>query len=125
MADQEGRRLSRFLFSDRHFSATLNIVKHGAFMPPKDRKLSVFDTDSLAEPSVWHIPDAIAEERQMTLYGRADLATTAVMNRGLRLTEAEPPPRHRHIEGWPTEGQKEDQKLIAIELAAEAVLSLA
>ncbi len=98
-------------------------------MPPRDGRLSVFDTESLSENEVWRIGEEVAVERfevtqaQPTLYARADISSEAVTRRRLRVLKDEPPPRHRSIEGWPTDA-KEDQKLIAIELAADASLAL-
>jgi hypothetical protein len=120
-------RLSRFIFSERHFKAGAGVVRHGAFMPPQDGKLSVFDTEALPEIDVWEIGESVTAQRvetrqsESTLYARADISTAAVTRRGLMVLQDEPPPRHRSIEGWPRD-TKEDQKLIAIELAAEATL---
>jgi hypothetical protein len=115
-------RLSRFIFSRRHFSDTQNIVKHGAFMPPVDGKLSIFDTDGVEERTVWSIGQEIAIERDQTLYARGDISTSSATGQNLRVIPDEPPPRHRNIVGWPPADQKEDQKLIAMELAAVATL---
>jgi hypothetical protein len=115
-------RLSRFIYSSSHFIASKNVVKPRAFMPPADGKLSVFDTEHMEDESVWQIGREVAVDR--TTRARADIATSAAIARGLKLIVDEPPPRHRNLDGWPPANQKEDQKLIAMELAAVALLRL-
>lgn len=108
-------RLSRFLFTRNHLNPG---QRFRAFLPPTDLKLSVFDTEEMGEPDIWEMARRESEERDQTLYGRADVQTAGVHKVGLRVVLAEPPPRHRHIEGWPSADQKEDQKGLAMELAA-------
>lgn len=93
-------------------------------MPPVDGKLSIFDTDGVEERTVWSIGQEIAIERDQTLYARGDISTSSATGQNLRVIPDEPPPRHRNIVGWPPADQKEDQKLIAMELAAIATLRL-
>lgn len=93
-------------------------------MPPVDGKLSIFDTDGAEERTVWSIGQEIAIERDKTLYARGDIITSSVTGQNLHVVKDEPPPRHRNIVGWPPVDQKEDQKLIAMELAAIARLRL-
>lgn len=91
-------------------------------MPPSDGKLSIFDTEKLGDHSVWQIGRDVAIDR--TLRARADIVTSLAEGKGLTLLVDEPPPRHRNLTGWPPVTQKEDQKLIAMELAAVALLRL-
>lgn len=91
-------------------------------MPSADGQLSVFDTENLKDESVWRIGRDVAIDR--TIHARADIATSAAVAQGLNLVRDEPPPRHRSLNGWPPASQKEDQKLIAMELAAAALLRL-
>jgi hypothetical protein len=115
-------RLSRFIYSHSHFNASRSVVKTRAFMPPADGKLSVFDTENMEDESVWRIGREVAVDR--TVHARADIATSAAVAKGLKLVIDEPPPRHRNLADWPPASQKEDQKLIAMELAAVALLRL-
>lgn len=98
------------------------MVKPRAFMPPEDGKLSIFDTENLQDESVWSMGRDIAIDR--TLHARADITTGVAVAQGLNLVIDEPPPRHRNLDGWPPASQKEDRKLIAMELAAAALLRL-
>lgn len=91
-------------------------------MPPNDGKLSIFDTENLKDDRIWRIGRDVAVDR--TLRARADIMTSAAEAQGLTLSIDEPPPRHRNLIGWPPSTQKEDQKLIAMELAAAALLRL-
>lgn len=91
-------------------------------MPPSDGKLSIFDTENLDENSIWRVGQNVAIDR--TLRARADIMTSVVEAQGLSLLKDEPPPRHRNLVGWPPSTQKEDQKLIAMELASAASLRL-
>ena len=51
-----GEKLTRFIFSKRHFSVEKKVVKYAAFMPPPDSEdLSVFRISSLSEGEVWAI----------------------------------------------------------------------
>ncbi len=91
-------------------------------MPPAEGKLSIFDTENLSDESVWRIGREIAIDR--LIHARADIATSLALAQGLNLVIDEPPPRHRNLDGWPPASQKEDRKLIAMELAAAALLRL-
>ena len=70
----EGEKLTRFIFSRRHFSTENKIVKYAAFMPPPDSEdLSVFRISALSESEVWGIGrENVQGER--TLRARADLS---------------------------------------------------
>src|SRR3712207_1054645 len=90
--------LSRYIFSQRHFSVAHHAVKYGAFMPPEDGRLSVFETEGLSSRETWQIGQQLAEARAQTLYARADIRSAAVVDRDLGFVIDEPPPRHRNIE---------------------------
>ena len=117
-------RLSRFLFQKKDFRPAQNSVRHRAFLPPSNHKLSVFGTNGLAEKSIWVIGKRVARERDKTLLARADIARDELAKHQLKLIRAEPPRYHRDIMGWPPHDQKDDIMLIAMELAAVATLTL-
>ena len=112
--------LSRFIFSKADFSLPQRI-RPRVFMPPPDLRLSVFDVHALVSDDIWQIGQEIAAIRTQNLHARADIQTSSATEHGLRVLMDEPPLRHRVIEGWPA-NQKEDQKLIAMQLAAKATL---
>ncbi len=93
-------------------------------MPRPDGTVSVFDTDKLQEQHVWAMAANVAQERNQNLHARADILSSSVLGQGLRVISDEPPPRHRNIVGWPPAEQKEEQKLLAMELAGAATLSV-
>jgi hypothetical protein len=115
-------RLTRFIFSRNDFNAS-NRVKPRIFMPQPDGTVLVFSIDGLHEPHIWSIGANLTSEGR-NLHGRADIMSSSVIAHGLRIVSDEPPPRHRNIVGWPPAEQKEDRKLIALQLAASATLRL-
>jgi hypothetical protein len=114
--------LSRYLFSKNNFSQAKHIVRYTAFMPPPDKRLSVFRTLDLPEATVWAIGDDVGRQRNKTLLGRGDIKAVAVHEVGLAIDPNDVPPRHANIIGWPDDDSA--IKLTAIELAQRAELSL-
>jgi len=113
--------LSRFIFSERHFSRHPPRVKAEAFMPRKG-EVSVFRKDGLNESQIWNIGREIESIGTRTLHGRGDIITQSAMKIGLQVTPSESPARHANIVGWPDDKAK--QKLLALELAGEASLMI-
>jgi hypothetical protein len=63
----------------------------------------------------------IAQQRKVTLYGRADVTASVCFAQGLNI-EAAPVhgnPNHANIGGWPAE--KDARKMVAMELATRAI----
>ena len=94
-------------------------------MPSPDLRLSVFRIDGLQLEEIWEIGqreviDAMSQSRE--LKGIADVKALIVQENDLEIEPDNIPPRHANIIGWPEE--KEKQKIIAQELAAEAKLVL-
>ncbi len=115
--------LSRFLFSNSHFSKENQRVKYGAFLPAKNGETSVFRTSNLSDNQIWDLGERnVAQERKKPLLGRGDIRSSMVFESGLKIRPDNNPPRHANIIGWPEEKSK--QKLIAIELAANATFHL-
>jgi len=117
--------LGRYLSQRTHYSTTKNSVKPQAFMPPLDLRLSVFRIDGLQLEEIWEIGQKKvmdAMHQLKVLYGIADVKVSKVQENNLKVDPDNRPPRHANIIGWPEE--KEKQKIIAQELAAEAKLVL-
>lgn len=92
-------------------------------MPNSEGELSVFQISGLSESEIWETGKKYVSQPQgKTLHGRADIATLAVVKADLRLVADDNPPGHVNITGWPND--KPVQKIIAIELANQAVLFL-
>ena len=116
--------LARYLIQSKDFSRAGNYVKARAFMPPPDRKTSVFQINGLTDNEIWDIgEDHVARPQEKTLHGRGDILAAAVeKTKVLKIHYDNIPLRHANIIGWPEE--KDRQKLLAQELAAEAELKL-
>ena len=111
--------LARYLYSRNHYRSSDNTVKHSAFMPPEDRRLSVFRISGLQENDIWSIGDSLRTQPSL---GRADIMALSVLQSGLLIDADDIPPRHANITGWPEEASA--MKLKAIELAEKACLRL-
>lgn len=99
-------------------------VKYAVFLPnPTNGETSVFRTSKMSDEKIWDIGDReISKKRGKPMLGRADITASIVISRNLQIIPNEPPERHANITGWPDEKSK--QKMIALELAAEAQLYL-
>lgn len=118
----DAERLARFILFRRHVRAD-GSVKPDAFMPPPNLELSVTRRGDASGHDLWERGAAVAEQRQRTLVGRADIDAVAVRARPpLDVVPAPLPedPGHAHIVGWPPPAEKGQQKMLAIDLAAAA-----
>jgi len=113
--------LSRIIMERKWCSLSDNRVKYAAFMPnPKNGETSVFRISGISDREVWEIGHReVGLKRDKPVLGRGDIGTSFVMTKGLNVVPSEPPVRHANIVGWPEE--KSEKRLIALELAAEAI----
>ena len=111
--------LARFLYSKNHYRPSDHTVRHAAFMPPADKRLSVFRIFNLRENEVWRLGDTLRTE---TTLGHADIKALVVTETGLTVEADDIPPRHANIIGWPDESS--EIKLKAMVLAEKASLRL-
>ena len=113
--------LSRFIMQTNWYKLSDNCVRYAAFMPnPKNGETSVYRISGISDREVWEIGDReVGLKRDKPILGRADICASFVITKGLNLVPSEPPIRHANIIGWPQE--KSEQKLVALELAAEAI----
>jgi hypothetical protein len=95
-------------------------VKHHAFIPPNEGRLSVNEHNVSDADELWPVGEDVAQQRGLQLFGRADVSMTIVQR--TRLTVEAAPlagnPTHVEITGWPSD--KEDRISKAQELAADA-----
>ncbi len=112
--------LSRFVVSNRWIRAD-NTVRHTAFLPnPKNGETSVFRISGITDNEIWAIGERkVALIQNKPILGRADIETSIVISKNLKVIPSESPERHANITGWPEE--KSEQKQIALELATESV----
>lgn len=112
--------LARYVMQKSHVRAD-GTIKHNAFMPPADLKLSVTRHRDATDQEIWTVGHDVARQRRLILFGRADVAASACITQGLR-TEAESIPgnsNHANIVGWPAD--KPAQKSVAQQIAANAM----
>lgn len=116
--------LTRYIIEKSYYRSGDGTVKHNAFMPPAAyRELSVFRIAGLPRDVVWDMGKRhVANPRNKPLLGRADIFASNVFSKGLGIRPEEQPPRHANIVDWPEE--REEQRMIAVELASEAQLQL-
>ncbi len=115
--------LARYIVQSNHFASTTKRVKHYAFMPPRDLRLSVFLVGGLLAEDIWSMGYGyVAQPQEKTLYAWAELPTSAPAQVGLTLDPDDDPPGHANITGWPNE--KHTQMSHAQELADRSTLRL-
>lgn len=117
-------RITRYIMSTSQFSVKNSIVKHNAFMPPKNRKQSVYRTSALSEQKIWQIGnDCVAAPQEKNIYARGDLVALYIFKTGLKVVpDKKPHPKHADITGWPEE--KHEQLMLAKVLAKKATLQI-
>lgn len=120
-----GEQLSRYLLERSKFAGSTGRVKHPAFMPPTNKRLSVYCTTGLPEPEIWQIGQQHVEVPiGKPVLARADLNSLEVYNNGLTVElDRVPHPRHANVVGW--DGIGTEVRLIAMKLADAATLVLA
>ena len=119
--------LARFIVTKRWLRPD-NTVKQDAFIPPKSLKLSITRHISLSIDELWRIGQVvaktIAEKRQASLIGRADITVSVVSQQNLQV-EVDPiipeHPNHANLVGWPSD--KPTQKIIAQQLSAASAFA--
>jgi hypothetical protein len=113
--------LARYVTTSRHFRSSDNTVKQDLFMPHPYIELSVTRHLNATESEIWEVGVDVAAQTERKLYGRADIQASKCNIDSLQVV-AKPilpkNPNHADIEGWPS--AKQDQKAIALKLAASA-----
>ena len=113
--------ISRFLFDSGHVRAD-KTIKHNAFIPPKNYRLSVFKTDTLTAEQIYQIgAQYVMPLRGKPIKGVAQVNSSHVVAIGLSFdSDGVPHPRHSNIIGWSEDSSKD--RVLALRLASEAVL---
>ena len=117
-----GEKLTRFIFSRRHFSIEKEVVKYGAFMPPPDSAdLSVFCISSVADSAGWKMGRDYVQTEERRLKARADLSVAIVYENRLEVVPATKPHElHANITPFPP--SRNDRARIARRLALASQL---
>ena len=116
--------LARYIFQSSHIRPSDGTVRPNAFIPPANLLYSVTRHLQATEDEIWSVGDDLGRDRQMTLYGRADICAKECIMQGLKVHKApvHGNPNHANVSNWPAE--KPAQKTIAQQLAAVAALIL-
>lgn len=120
----DGETLARFIVEKAHIRSSNNTVRHNAFMPPSNSRLSIYWISGLSDPEIWTIGTThVAPARGKPLLARADLNSLPVYEENLRVEIVPVPhPRHADIIGWDADASR--AKLQATKLANVATLHL-
>ncbi len=90
--------LSRFVLQKTYIRAN-NTVRPAAFLPnPKNGETSVFRISGITDNKVWDIGDReVATKQGKPIFGRADIETSNVVSKDLKVISSEPPERHANL----------------------------
>ena len=117
-------KLTRFIRYSNQFSSANNVVRHRAFIPPRNSPyLSVFRISSpqqLSEHAIWQIGQEYVQGTGNPIKARADLLASAVYDNNLEVISDEPPPGHANITPFPIDNKA--RQSIARKLAAVSKL---
>ena len=119
-----GEELCRFLTKKDHYSVEKQVVRHTAFHPPRDGRLSVYSVTNCPDAEVWAIGDAHVAPARGPILGQALVNSLIAYNEASLAVELTgiPHPRHADIIGWHAE--KAQARLQALRLADRALLKL-
>ncbi len=120
MTINPNERLSRFIVNRNEFRPSDRTVKFKAFIPPKNKRLSVYCTSTLSEDDIWSIgSEFVAKPRGKTLYGRADLLAQTVYALKQKVEPETTAHRlHADIIAWPDD--RDDIQFLATQLAGKS-----
>lgn len=112
--------LARFVTQRSQFRQGDRTLKQDLFVPHPRAELSVTRHRDATAEEVWQFGREVAAALGRTLYGRGDLRASDCTAHSLRVEPQPLPdnPNHANVLDWPV--QKQDQKAIAIRLAAAA-----
>ena len=115
-------QIARYILSKKHFSVTNRTVKYGAYLPAPNGEASVYRISNISEKEIWDIgQEYVAGPSKRTLRARGDTAAAVITKTGLEFVpETTPHPLHANIANWPL--QKDEQKMLAVEMANQAKL---
>jgi hypothetical protein len=117
---REDEILARYLYRRKQFKPSTSEVRHQAFMPPADQRLSVGRTDGLSEQQVWDLGDSLGLPSPPI--ARGELGVVEVLETGLKVDPDNDPPRHASIVGWPSDESAILEKAVLLSRAARLQL---
>ncbi len=113
-------KLARYVTQSGQFRKSDHTVKQDLFIPHPRPELSLTRHLNATEAEIWEIGIHVSKQMNRNLYGRSDIQAIDCKIDSLNVVEKPIPNNSNHadIEGWPS--QKQDQKAIALKLAASA-----
>ncbi len=123
LSDDE--QLTRYIFSRSHFTPSSGRVKYHAYMPARNGETSVYRTSELSVEEIWDIGQKyVATPTERTLYAKGESLTVNIRTIGLDVApETSVHSLHANIVDWPED--KDDQRMLAIEISNESKLTIA
>jgi hypothetical protein len=117
---EDDELLARYVTQSGQFRSSDNQVKPNLFIPHPREALSVTRHLEATSTEIWAIGNDVSTAMGRGLYGRVDIRAVKFRSESLKVIEKPlvNNPNHADIEGWPE--AKEDQKAIALKLAASA-----
>lgn len=119
-----GERVSRFLTDRNQYSSPKNIVRHTAFFPPKDLRLSVYWTTRISEQAIWDIGQEFIAPSRGPIHGRGDINSLGIAREAGLAIELTGIPHARHAEIFRWDADRAKVRLQAAKLADKARLVL-
>jgi hypothetical protein len=112
--------LARYVTQSGQFRSSDYTVKQDLFIPHPRPELSLTRHLDATEAEIWEIGVDVSNQMNRRLYGRSDIQASCCNIDSLKVIEKPLPKNSNHadIEGWPS--AKQDQKAIALKLAASA-----
>jgi hypothetical protein len=113
--------VARYVLQSSHVRRGDQTVKPDAFVPHPYQDLSVTRHVMATQDELWAIGAGVAALIGKTLHGRGDVNAAVILHQGLAV-EPDPVdgnPNHANVVGWPVD--KPAQKIIAQEIAANAI----
>jgi hypothetical protein len=115
---------THFIFTPEHFNQAKDVINTAAFMPPKNKALSIYRICGCGERKIWWLGDWYVGRRRRdkkVVIARGDLKASEFLRMDLEIRpDRKPHPRHANVIKWPED--KPAQKMKAAELANKAKL---
>jgi hypothetical protein len=117
---EENELLARYVTQRGQFRTSDFTVKQDLFIPHPHQELSATRHLQATEAELWIAGRDVVEAMGKTLYGRSDIKARDCTMGGIEVIADPLPnnPNHANLTGWPN--QKQEQKAIALQLAASA-----
>ena len=115
---------ARFITQKAYYRSGDKTVKHNAYMPNKNGETSIYRTTGITGPEIYEIGQKyVGKIIGRSIKGHAEILVSEIIKHRLAVkADPSPHPRHANIIDWPDE--KTEQRIIAMELADNALLHL-